>query len=77
MKKTINEIYELICEKIKNAEIHRERIYKQRIYLQGKKSIMSYEYEAVVKQESELKGEIEAYRDILCLIESSGVLDDK
>ena len=74
---TIQELYELIKQKKENAYNHFERIYKQRVYMQREKSIISYEYESVVKQESELKGEIDAYTDVLCLIESSGDIDDK
>lgn len=73
---TLKDLYETIKQKIERAENHLERTYKKRVYMQREKSIISYEYEEVVKQESELKGEINAYTDILCLIESSGVLNN-
>lgn len=60
MKRNINEIYELIKEKISNAEndLYRE---KTRVYPSTKKQY-------------ELKGEIDAYKDVLNLIETSQVL---
>lgn len=60
MKRTINEIYDLIKEKKFNAEndLYRE---KTRVY-------------SSTKKQYELKGEIEAYEDVLNLIETSQVL---
>lgn len=77
MRRSIEEIYRLIIQKRENAEKDREKLYKQRIYMQREKSIISYEYEGIVKQENRLIGEIRAYEDILCLIESSGVVEDE
>lgn len=69
---TIQEIYELIKEKRDNARNDRERVCKQNYeYINGAKVYH------VSNEEYELKGEIDAYTDILCLIESSGDLDDK
>ena len=57
---TIQEIYNIICEKRENAK--RDMALKK---LAGKPN------EATI-----LYGEIEAYTDVLVLIESSGVLED-
>ena len=67
---TIQEIYELIKQKRESAENHRERIYKK----MHEDEIKEQHYDCIYQ---ELIGEINAYTDVLCLIESSGVLDDK
>lgn len=60
MKRTINEIYELIKQKIENAK--NDYCYEQtRAYPSFKKSL-------------KLQGEIEAYEDVKTLIETSQVL---
>ena len=62
LTKTIKEIYEIIKEKRENAL--NDRLSK------GSLSVYNpYIYE--------LKGEIDAYSDVLTLIETSGVLDIK
>ena len=62
MKRTINEIYELIEQKRDSASnaYNREcnRIYPSKVKL------------------AELKGELMAYEDVLILIKTSGVLDN-
>ena len=70
MKKSVNEIYELIKQKKENAE----RDYEKQVGLAGYQvRLRDYDRDKAY----ELKGEIEAYTDVLCLIESSGDLDDK
>lgn len=63
MKRTINDIYNLINEKLENAQndLYRE---KTRIYPNNKKTL-------------KLEGEIEAYEDIKILIETSRILNEK
>lgn len=60
MKRTINEIYELLKQKKENAlnDLTRERM---RQYSSNKKML-------------QLQGEIEAYQDIITLFETSEVL---
>lgn len=62
MKRTIDDIYNLILQKIENArnDYHCE---KSRIYPNYKKCL-------------KLDGEIEAYEDIEILIKTSGVLNN-
>ena len=70
-KRTIEEIYILIKQKKENAERDREtKREKARI------EENDAEYGLLIMELEELDGEIDAYTDILCLIESSGVLDD-
>ena len=72
MKRTINEIYDLIKQKIENAERDIQISFNTM-----KEAKNSEEWLEAKMRSKELKGEVEAYTDILCLIESSGVLDDK
>lgn len=67
MKRTINEIYNIIIEKKKNALLDRERILKDSELTKETKQSSSYR----------LTGEYEAYTDVLILIESSCILDEK
>lgn len=60
MKRTIDEIYNIIVEKRKNA------IYDRT------KQIREENLDKFVR----LNGEIEAYTDVLCLIESSQILKE-
>lgn len=72
MERTIEEIYKLIVIKRDNAINDKERTHKNNyICINGKKIYN------VSDKEHELKGEIEAYTDVLCLLESSGVVDDE
>ena len=69
---TVKEIYELIKEKRDNAKSHLER--------NGgitKANCIDEKGYPLLRTGLELKGEIEAYTDVICLIESSGVLNDK
>lgn len=59
---TLKELYEKVLEKKENAIKHRERI--------GKITPENY------LEHTELKGEIEAYEDVLNLIESSEILNE-
>lgn len=61
MKRTINEIYELLKQKKENAlnDLTRERM---RQYSSNKKML-------------QLQGEIEAYQDTITLIETSDILN--
>lgn len=63
MKRNIDEIYNLINQKIENAknDFHKERM---RMYPSTKKQFL-------------LEGEIQAYTDIKILLETSGVLKDE
>ena len=69
-KRTIEEVYTLLNEKIENALNQKHAIYEE----MKKDEIKEQHYDCIYQK---LKGEIDAYTDILCLIESSGVLDDK
>lgn len=70
MQRTINEIYELLKQKKENAINDRERTRKNNYqYVNGVKVYH------VSNKEYELKGEIDAYTDIICLIESSGLVN--
>ena len=71
MKRTINEIYELIKEKKENAERDRQISYNT-----VEEAKNSEEYLNAKMRSKELKGEIDAYTDVICLIESSQVLED-
>lgn len=77
MKRTIQEIYELIKQKKESAERDLKRTKKlideeEWDYMEdeGKHSNNVVKY-------ANIRGEIEAYTDVLCLIESRGVLDDR
>ena len=72
MKRTINEIYELIKQKRENAE--RDRQISYNIIEEAKNS---EEYLDAKMHSKELTGEIDAYTDVICLIESSQVLEDE
>ena len=63
---TLKELYETIKQKKENAEYHYNRMI-----------IEEKEGKEVKATRLILKGEIEAYTDVLCLIESSGEIDDK
>ena len=67
MKRTINEIYELIEQKKENAERDRERT------LQEIRNIK--DYDGNILKNERIKGEVDAYVDVLILIETSGVLE--
>lgn len=69
MKRTINEIYDLIKQKIENAERDRDRTI---IKMQSSKK----EYKENANKYSELIGEIQAYTDIKILIATSEVLEE-
>lgn len=64
MKRTINEIYELICEKIENAERDLKALVNET------KSLI------ITDLKAEIKGEIQAYTDIKILLETSEVLNN-
>ena len=70
--RTLQEIYELIKQKKENAERDLETTRPKALIEKN-----DAEYELLIMKLKELKGEIEAYTDVLCLIESSGVLDGK
>ena len=67
MKRTINEIYDLIKEKIEFARNDRER----------KRNDLSNTKEWRDNESIRLYGEIEAYTDVKILIETSGVLKNE
>ena len=67
MKRTINEIYALIKEKIEFARNDRER----------KRNDLSNTKEWRDNESIRLYGEIEAYTDVIILIERSGVLENE
>lgn len=71
MKRTIDEIYNIIIEKRDNAESHLER--------NGgitKANCIDEKGYPLLRTGLELKGEILAYTDVLCLIESSQILKE-
>jgi len=63
MKRTIQEVYEIIKEKRENARIDLERIFN----VDGKPSDIARQYKTI--------GYIEAYTDVIALIESSHLID--
>ena len=75
----LKELYKTILEKKENALNDFLRTAKEYDEKSKKieKSILHYEVEKLWDKIRELKGEIEAYTDILCLIESSGEIDGK
>ena len=70
MKRTINEIYELIKQKKENAERDIQISFNT---MEDARD--SEEWLDAKMHSKELKGEIEAYTDVICLIESSMVLE--
>lgn len=66
MKRTIDEIYNIIIEKRRNARNDRER----------KRNDLSNSKEWRDNESIILYGEIEAYTDVICLIESSQILKE-
>lgn len=66
MERTIDEIYNIIVIKRENARNDRER----------KRNDLSNSEEWRVNESIRLYGEIEAYTDVLCLIESSQILKE-
>lgn len=71
MKRTIEEIYNIIIQKRDNATKDKERI---RIKAKNEKN--ADEFAILLRDLRQINGEIEAYTDVLCLIESSQVLDE-
>jgi len=77
MARTINEIYQLIIQKKNNAiadYMATNNFCKNKPFNQNESLVetMKPSFELV-----RLKGEIEAYTDVLCLLESSGVVEDE
>lgn len=73
MKRTIKEIYEIIVDKRRNARDHYSRIRKES-ELPNDKTLFQTLYDHAMMDN--LSGEIDAYTDVLCLIESSGDLNE-
>lgn len=71
--RTIQELYELIKQKKENAT----NDFKRQQLEQLKKGEEEQRVILPTLQMARLKGEIEAYTDVLILIESSGVLEDE
>lgn len=78
---TIQEIYELIKQKKESAvnDLRHKmaQVSKLCAELTYDELQQCAEYDNLKDKENKLIGEIDAYTDVLCLIESSGVLDDK
>lgn len=74
MKRTINEIYNLIEEKSENAKRDIERINNSN----NCNNVMDlHEWNNDERRKlDKLKGQVEAYLDVLYLMLNSGVLDD-
>lgn len=74
MKRTINEIYNLIKEKSENAKRDIERINNSN----NCNNVMDlHEWNNNERRKlDKLKGQVEAYLDVLYLMLNSGVLDD-
>ena len=68
---TKQELIKILDEKIENASNDFERTVK----IMGRVSGNEKEY--YTPHFHALRGEIDAYTDVICLIESSGVLDEK
>ena len=66
MERTINEIYELIKQKRENAFNHRERVCMPL----GKETTIN---DLALK--FKLEGTVDAYTDVIALIESSGLVN--
>lgn len=78
MKRTINEIYDLIKQKVENALNHKERIiYTYRVERQRYMIVKDNEERYIIaeREYNKILGELEAYTDIKILIETSGVLE--
>lgn len=71
---TIQELYELIIKKIESAERDRER--QHNLFLKVKREDKATDGE-ILKKYFELKGKINAFTEVLELLESSGVLNEK
>ena len=72
--KTINEIYEIIKQKCDDIKIELNKIY-------GKANdfLKDYDFKSgvdVFMKNNQLVGEVNAYKDIVTLIEESGVLEE-
>ena len=75
---TLKELYETIKQKKENAELDKER--ESRRLLASMNKLIGSETSIEIlnmRKVDKLQGEVDAYTDVLCLIESSGVLDDK
>lgn len=76
MKRTINEIYDLINQKIENAENHHKRLlddlFKERAKIDKDETQIMND----IKMINLVEGENNAYTDIKILIETSGVLNN-
>lgn len=72
MKRTINEIYEIIKQKRDNAKNDLEITLRE---IDDIKLIDNYGSNVV--KERQLEGELNAYTSIICLIEESGVLEEE
>ncbi|MBO7692353.1 MAG: hypothetical protein J6T10_06930 [Methanobrevibacter sp.] len=70
---TIQELYETIKKKKESAEKY--KIATWNCINQNKWDKQAQEH--YLEKEQRLIGEIEAYVDLMCLIESSGEIDDK
>lgn len=75
MKRTINEIYNLIQNKIENAH-NSQLMYMKRYKELSNKDVEFNQLKACRDDIIELNGEINAYLDIQILLETSGVLAD-
>lgn len=69
---TTQELYETIKEKKESAERDLETTRPKALIEKN-----DAEYELLIMKLKELNGEIDAYTDVLCLIESSGLLNSK
>ena len=72
--KTINEIYEEIKQKLDKAKIELNKVY-------GKANdfLKDFDFKSgvdVIMKNSRLVGEVNAYADVVALIEESGVLEE-
>lgn len=77
MKRTIKEIYDLIKQKIENAENHHKRLsddlFKERAKIDKDETQIMND----IKMINLVEGEIRAYTDIKILIETSEVLENE
>lgn len=67
MKRTIKEIYDLVCQKLENAQNERYGLVQK-----GTTTDIN-----VMRRCERLSGEMMAYFDIKVLMETSGVLEEK
>ena len=74
---TLKEIYELIKQKKENAENEIKAHYKEAYEMFKRKELTQVKEIEIELKDRELKGEIEAYTDVLILIESSEVLENE